>query len=69
MRSGMAAIRDLLVVEILLDAVAQLLIYGQVHPGAALLVGPVLICAPYSLSRSLTARLARWLGHGPSLAS
>jgi hypothetical protein len=58
LRSGLAAIRDLLAVGILLDAIAQYLIYGQVHPGAALVVGPVLICLPYSVARALTNRVA-----------
>jgi hypothetical protein len=58
LRSGLAAIRDLLAAGILLDAVAQLLIYGQVHPGAALVIGPVLICLPYAVARALTNRIA-----------
>ena len=58
LRSGLAAIRDLLAVGIVLDAIAQYLIYGQVHPGAALVIGPVLICLPYSVSRALTNRVA-----------
>jgi hypothetical protein len=58
LRSGLAAIRDLLAVGIVLDAVAQFLIYGQVHPGAALVIGPVLICLPYSVARALTNRMA-----------
>jgi len=33
-----------------------------VHPGAALVVGPILICLPYALSRALTNRLARLTG-------
>jgi len=63
LRSGLAAIRDLLAIGIVLDALAQLLIYGQVHPGAALVVGPVLICLPYSLARALANRLARLTRH------
>jgi hypothetical protein len=59
LRSGFAAVRDLIAMGIVLDAVAQLLIYGQVHPGAALVIGPVLICLPYAVSRALTNRLAR----------
>jgi hypothetical protein len=58
LRSGLAAVRDLLAVGIVLDAVAQFLIYGQVHPGAALVIGPVLICLPYSAARALTNRVA-----------
>jgi len=59
LRSGLATIRDLLAIGIVLDAVAQLLIYGQVHPGAALVVGPVLIGIPYAVARALTNRVAR----------
>ena len=57
--SGVASIRTLLAVGIIMDVVFQLVIYHSVHPGAALVVGPVLICFPYSLSRALTTRLAR----------
>ena len=59
LRSGLATIRNLIAAGIVLDAVAQLLIYGQVHPGAALVIGPVLICLPYSVARALTNRVSR----------
>jgi hypothetical protein len=59
LRSAFSGIRNLIAVGIVLDAVAQLLIYGLVHPGAALVVGPVLICLPYAVSRALTNRVAR----------
>jgi hypothetical protein len=59
LRSGLVVVRDLIAIGIVLDAVAQLLIYGQVHPGAAVVIGPVLICVPYALARALTNRLAR----------
>ena len=59
LRSGLTSIRNLLAIGIVLDAVAQLLIYGQVHPGAALVIGPVLIGLPYAASRALTNRVAR----------
>jgi len=36
---------------------------GVSHPGAALMVGPVLIVAPYSLGRALSNRVARLRGH------
>ena len=61
-RSGWIAIRDLVAMGIVLDAVAQLLIYRLVHPGAALVVGPLLIGLPYAVSRALTNRVARRLG-------
>jgi len=69
LQSGFTAVGHLLAMGILLDAVAQLLIYKEVHPGAALLVGPVLICFPYASARGLTARLARWLKQDPWVAS
>jgi hypothetical protein len=62
LRSGAGAIRNLLAMGIILDVVFQLVLYREVHPGAALLIGPILICAPYALSRALTTRLARWRG-------
>ena len=64
LRSGLAVVRDLIAVGIVLDAVAQLLIYGEVHPGAAAVVGPVLICIPYAVSRALTNRVAQLTQHG-----
>ena len=60
LRSGAAAVRNLLAAGIVLDLVFQLVLYGSVHPGAALVIGPILICAPYALSRALTNRVARW---------
>ena len=59
LRSGLAAVRDLVAIAIVLDAVSQLLIYRQVHPGAALVVGPILISVPYAVARALTNRVAR----------
>jgi hypothetical protein len=59
LRSGLAAVRDLVAMAVVLDAVSQLLIYKQVHPGVALIVGPVLIGIPYAVARALTNRVAR----------
>jgi hypothetical protein len=61
LRSGVAAIRNLIALGIIMDIVFQLVLYRSVHPGAALLVGPILICFPYALFRALTTRLAQWL--------
>ncbi|MGO9066190.1 MAG: hypothetical protein ACLQIH_15815 [Myxococcaceae bacterium] len=58
--SGAAAIGTLLAAGIVLDIVFQLVLYRSVHPAAALVVGPILICLPYALSRALTMRLAGW---------
>jgi hypothetical protein len=62
LRSGAAAIRTLLAMGIILDLVFQLILFREVHPGAALVVGPILIGTPYVLSRALTTRLAGCLG-------
>jgi hypothetical protein len=64
LRSGLAVVRDLIAVGIVLDAVAQGLIYGEVHPGAAVVIGPLLICIPYGVARALTNRLARLMRRG-----
>jgi len=42
----------------------QWIILGVSHPGAALVVGPVLIVGPYSLARALSNRAAGLPGHG-----
>jgi len=62
LRSGAAAISTLLAMGIILDLVFQLILYRAVHPGAALLIGPILVGTPYALSRALTNRLARKVG-------
>src|SRR5262245_43118340 len=69
LRSGMRAIGHVLAIGILLDAVAQLLIYKQIHPGAALVIGPLLVSVPYAAARGLTLRLASRLQASRSVAS
>lgn len=59
LRSGVVAIRNLVALGIIMDLGFQLVLYRSVHPGAALLVGPLFICLPYALSRALMTRLAR----------
>jgi len=59
LRSTWASIRTLLAMGVVLDALAQLLIYREVHPGAALVVGPILIGLPYAVARALANRAAR----------
>jgi hypothetical protein len=61
-RTGLTTIRDLVAVGIILDVVAQFLIFQQVHPGAALLIGPLLITAPYAIARAVTNRVTRAIG-------
>jgi hypothetical protein len=59
MRSGFETIANLLLMGILLDSVFQWVILGASYPGAALVVGPVLIVLPYTLARAFSNRLAR----------
>jgi hypothetical protein len=59
LRTGFESVVNLILIGILLDSVSQWLIFGVSHPGAALLVGPVLIGLPYSFARALSNRLAR----------
>ncbi len=60
-RTGLRSIRDLVAVGIILDVVAQFLIFRQVHPGAALVIGPMLITMPYVLARAVTNRVTRMI--------
>jgi hypothetical protein len=58
-RGALSSLSNLIAGAILLDVVSQYLIFREIHPGAALILGPVLIALPYSLSRALTNRIAR----------
>jgi len=60
-RTGLRNIRDLVAIGIILDVVAQFLIFRQVHPGAALVIGPLLITMPYALARAVTNRVTRMI--------
>jgi hypothetical protein len=64
LRSAVASITNVVLAAVLCDAVAQWLIFRVVSPGAALVIGPVLISAPYAVARSLANRGARALGSG-----
>jgi hypothetical protein len=57
LRSALEDVANLLLAGILADSVCQWLILGASYPGAALLVGPVLIAAPYAAARSLAGRV------------
>jgi hypothetical protein len=59
LRSSVDNVANLLLMGILLDSVCQWLILGSSYPGAALVVGPVLIAVPYATARSLANRFAR----------
>lgn len=63
MKNGLVTIANLLLMGVLVDSICQWLILGVSFPGAALIVGPVLIAAPYTVSRTIANRLTR-LGKG-----
>jgi hypothetical protein len=58
-KSGISAILNLVLMGILLDSLFQWLILGTSYPVPALIVGPVLITAPYALARDLAKRCSR----------
>ena len=58
-RDGLSTVANLLLMGILLDSVFQWMILGASYPGPALVVGPVLITAPYAIARALSNRATR----------
>jgi hypothetical protein len=58
-REALGHVANLVLMGILVDSLCQWLILGASYPGAALVVGPVLIAAPYGLARALANRLTR----------
>ena len=67
LRSAAVGVRDLVAVAILLDIISQELIFHQVRPGAALVVGPMLISVPYAVARDVANRVIR--GRRPRAAA
>ncbi len=63
-RSAFESVANLLLMGILMDSIFQWFILGASYPGAALVVGPVLIVGPYSVARALSNRLANMRKHG-----
>jgi hypothetical protein len=63
-RNGLRSVLNLLLMGILLDSLFQWVILGASYPGAALVVGPVLVGGPYALTRALANRCARRHGGG-----
>jgi hypothetical protein len=59
LESAVESIAPLLLMGILVDALCQWILLGASYPGAALVVGPVLIAAPYAVARSLANRFTR----------
>jgi hypothetical protein len=59
LRAAFVALRDLVAVAIVLDIVSQAVIFGRIHPLAAILLGPVLIAVPYVFARTVAHSLTR----------
>ena len=66
LRSWFASVESLVAIAILLDIISQYLIFRNVHPGAAVILGPVLISLPYVLARAFANRISRRMGPGPA---
>ena len=66
LRNALTSTQNLLAAAIVLDLVSQFLIFHEVRPGAAVVVGPVLIGVPYAVSRALSNRMWRWRSHRKS---
>jgi hypothetical protein len=66
LREAFEHLATLIGVAILLDAISQFLILHEIFPGAALVVGPVLIALPYSITRALSNR---WISSRTRAAS
>jgi hypothetical protein len=66
LKHGLTSVRNIVAIAILLDLISQFLIFRVIRPGAALILGPVLIGAPYSLARALANRITRGRGAGPA---
>lgn len=64
LRESCRSLANVVLTGVLADSVSQWLILGTSYPGAALLVGPVLIAIPYSITRALANRVATAAG-GP----
>ncbi len=56
LRSATRDTVNLVLMGVLLDALSQWLILGMIHPGVALVVGPVLISGPYVVARAIANR-------------
>jgi hypothetical protein len=59
LKDAAIGIRNIVAVAILLDLISQALIFGEIRPAAALVVGPVLIAVPYVSARGVSNRIAR----------
>ena len=57
LRSAYQSIAHVVLAGILVDSVCQWLILGTSYPGAAVVVGPVLIALPYAMARALANRV------------
>jgi hypothetical protein len=59
LRTTLAPVRELVAVTVLLDIISQFLIFREIYPGAAILLGPVLIGVPRAVSRALAIPVAK----------
>jgi hypothetical protein len=67
LRSILTSTRNLVAVAVLLDLISQFVIFHEIHPGAAVIIGPVLIAVPYVLSRAFSNRIWQKYHRKPTL--
>ena len=58
-QSGLETISTVLLAGVLADSVFQWILLGISYPGAALVIGPVLVTVPYALTREVAGAVAR----------
>ena len=58
-RQAITSTSDRIAIAILLDLLAQALIFGEIRPGVALVLGPILIAVPYATARGVANRVTR----------
>jgi hypothetical protein len=57
--SGFASVINLVLMGILMDSLFQWFLFGTSYPGAAIVLGPMLIVGPYAVARALANRFTR----------
>jgi hypothetical protein len=58
-KSALENLLNVVLMGILMDSTFQWVLYGYSYPGAALMIGPLLVTGPYVLARGFTNRIAR----------
>ncbi len=60
LREGLQAVGKVIAFAVVLDVIYQIVEFGRVYPGEALIIAFVLAYMPYLLIRGPAARISRW---------